>query len=584
MMWGLLLQLIEEMAIIVTIAFVMTRLKIFRLTFQQKPDQQAKILMIAVFGFLDFLSSYTGVVVRQENIPENFTLTPNDLSIANTRPTGIVIGGLMGGPLVGLAIGFITAIPRVMNGEFTSMATLSAYLVSGFLAGWIGSYFRRDGRVKPYHAVLLGAFVEIIHMSFVFFFSHPLALAQEMIELIAVPLIVINALGSWVFAMIFENVLDEEEKTRAFQIRSSFLIADKTLPYFRQGLNEQSSHEAAKIIQEFSEADAVSITDQTHVIAHVGAGEDHHSSNDNQLITRMTEQVLQKGERVIARTPQEIQCHELRCPLHSAIALPLFIREETIGSLILYFSKVDRLSSVDEELAEGLSKLISTQLELGEIERQANLLRDAEIKALQAQVNPHFLFNAINTIVAVCRTDVMLARQLLLNLSTYFRSNLQGARQMLIPLAKEIEHVHAFMSLEQARFPGRYTLKVDLEPGLGRVTVPPFVLQPLVENAIGHGLAKRKEEALVEIDIKRHGRHIEISVKDNGVGIPEEKLHVLGKQTVPSVKGTGTALQNIRERLKGIYGHDASMKIESEKNRGTLVQLKIPISMEGESV
>ncbi|MBP1932117.1 sensor histidine kinase [Ammoniphilus resinae] len=582
-MWGLLLQLIEETAIIVTIAFVMTRLKIFRLTFQQVPDQRAKILMIAVFGFLDFLSSYTGVVVHQENIPEGFSLTPNDLSIANTRPTGIVIGGLMGGPLVGLTIGFITAIPRVLNGEFTSMATLSAYLLSGFLAGAIGRHFRRDGRIRPYHAVLLGAFVEVIHMSFVFLFSRPHALAHEMIELIAIPLILINALGSWVFTMIFENVLDEEEKTRAFQIRSSFLIADKTLPYFRKGLNEQSSREAAKIIQEFSEADAISITDQTHVIAHVGAGEDHHFSPD-QLITKMTEQVLQKGERVIARTPQEISCHDPQCPLQAAIALPLFVREETVGSLILYFSKINRLGSVDEELAEGISKLISTQLELGEIERQANLLRDAEIKALQAQVNPHFLFNAINTIVAICRTDVMLARQLLLNLSTYFRSNLQGARQMLIPLAKEIEHVHAFMSLEQARFPGRYTLKMKLEPGLERVSIPPFVLQPLVENAIGHGLAKRKEEALVEIDIKRHSRHIEITVRDNGGGIPEEKLHLLGKQTIPSVKGTGTALQNIRERLKGIYGPEASMSIESEPYQGTFVQLKIPISVEGESV
>ena len=99
-------------------------------------------------------------------------------------------------------------------------------------------------------------------------------------------------------------------------------------------------------------------------------------------------------------------------------------------------------------------------------ERQTKLLKDAEIKALQAQIHPHFLFNSINTISALCRTDVEKARKLLLELSLFFRSNLHGARQMLIPLEKEIEHIRAYLSLEQARFPDKYQLALKMEPGL----------------------------------------------------------------------------------------------------------------------
>ncbi len=97
---------------------------------------------------------------------------------------------------------------------------------------------------------------------------------------------------------------------------------------------------------------------------------------------------------------------------------------------------------------------------------QSKLLQDAEIKALQAQINPHFLFNAINTVSALCRTDVEKARKLLLQLSVYFRCNLQGARQLLIPLEQELNHVHAYLSLEQARFPNKYEVKMYMEDEL----------------------------------------------------------------------------------------------------------------------
>lgn len=107
-----------------------------------------------------------------------------------------------------------------------------------------------------------------------------------------------------------------------------------------------------------------------------------------------------------AKSREVINCQHEGCPLQAAIVIPLTSHGNTIGTLKLYFKNPNQLSRVEEELAEGLAKIFSTQLELGEAELQSKLLQDAEIKALQAQINPHFLFNAINTVSALCRTDV----------------------------------------------------------------------------------------------------------------------------------------------------------------------------------
>ena len=115
-----------------------------------------------------------------------------------------------------------------------------------------------------------------------------------------------------------------------------------------------------------------------------------------------------------------------------------------------------------------------SQIEFGEIELQSKLLQDAEIKSLQAQVNPHFFFNAINTVSALIRVDSEQARRLLIQLSNFFRANLQGARTNLIPLMKELTQVEAYRSLEQARFPDRYQVDISVEEGLEEVLLPAF--------------------------------------------------------------------------------------------------------------
>ena len=161
---------------------------------------------------------------------------------------------------------------------------------------------------------------------------------------------------------------------------------------------------------------------------------------------------------------------------------------------------------------------------------------------------------------------------------------MQGARQLLIPLEQELNHVQAYLSLEQARFPNKYEVKMYIEDELKTTLVPPFVLQLLVENALRHAFPKKQPVCEVEVHVFEKEGMVHFEVKDNGQGIEEERLEQLGKMVVSSKKGTGTALYNINERLIGLFGKETMLHIESELNEGTEITFVIPKSREEEQV
>ena len=138
-------------------------------------------------------------------------------------------------------------------------------------------------------------------------------------------------------------------------------------------------------------------------------------------------------------------------------------------------------------MAEGLAQVLSTQLELAELERQTELATRMELKALQAQINPHFLFNTINTIASLIRTDPARARELLREFAAFYRRTLESGDE-LIPLELELEQTHRYLMFELARFGDRVVVQEEVDPKVRRILVPAFIVQPLVENAIAHGM------------------------------------------------------------------------------------------------
>ncbi|MCY8971111.1 sensor histidine kinase [Bacillus atrophaeus] len=582
----LMIMMLERVGIIVILGFILAHTKLFRQALQQPASYKGKAVLITIFSLFSIISNYTGIEIQRNIILNNdwvFEIDPSS-SIANTRIMGVEIGGLLGGPIVGAGVGLLAGLHRLSLGGSTAFSCAVSSILAGILAGWIGSYFRKRYRIPtPRAAALVGIGMEALQMLIILLMAKPFADAWALVSMIGIPMILINGSGSFIFLSIIQSIIRKEEQARALETHRVLMIADQTLPYFRQGLNENSCKSVAAIIHKLTGTDAVSLTDNKKILAHVGAGTDHHIPSKS-LITGLSKKVIKTGYIMKATSQEEIECTHAQCPLHAAIVLPLTSNGKTIGTLKMYFKSPAGLSQVEEELAEGLAMLFSTQLELGEAELQSKLLKDAEIKALQAQVNPHFLFNAINTISALCRTDVEKTRKLLLQLSVYFRSNLQGARQLLIPLSKELNHLHAYLSLEQARFPGKYEIEIDIEDSLDQIEIPPFVLQVLVENALRHAFPQKQDRYKVEVKVLSAESSVYMKVKDNGRGIAEEIVTQLGNKPLPSKEGTGTALYNLNQRLVGLFGQQAALQITSGIDNGTEVSFQVPLKQmkEGE--
>jgi len=572
--------MLERVGILVILALLLSRMKSFRQIIQNEHSVKGKFLLIVIFGAFGIVSNYTGVHIYQDSIMSqtwHFNVDSNN-AIANTRIMGVAIGGLLGGPFVGFGVGLIAGLHRLTLGGFTALACAFSTILAGIVTGFLGKKYGIQKNNSLLRAVIIGILMECIQMGIILIVAKPFDAALHLVELIAFPMIAINGFGTFIFILIIQNILQEEEKTRALQTNRALFIAQQTLPYFRQGLTTHSSAEVSRIIFRLTNADAISITDHEQVLAHIGAGSNHHKPLQS-LSTRLTKKVLEQGEIFIANSREEIQCSHENCPLQAAIVLPLKASNRTVGSLKLYYRDSSKLDKVEQELADGLSKLFSTQLELAEVELQRRLLKDAEIKALQAQVHPHFLFNSINTISSLIRTDSDKARKLLIHLSTFFRNNLQGARQTLVPLEKELEHVEAYLTLEQTRFPNKFTVAFDIEPSLRNVMIPPFTLQPLVENSIRHAFSREKKLKVV-VSAYKDKRKMILLTEDNGKGIPSDLLKTIGNETVQSKEGTGTALWNIKKRIEEIYGQKENFQIESNLGLGTKVYITLPLTEE----
>lgn len=523
------------------------------------------------------ISNFTGIQINGNEVVNGSVYNHLDpeASLANTRVLTIGVSGLIGGPFVAIFVAIISGIYRVYIGG----ADAYIYLISSIFIALVSGYFGyRAMRARQYPTIVKGTIIggttEVIQMICILIFSDNTEHAWSLVKLIALPMISINSIGTAIFLSIILSTIKQEEETRAIQTHDVLQLANETLPFFRSGLNEHSAKQAATIILDLMRVSAVAITNRKDILTHVGAASDHHVAQ-KQIITNLSKQAIQAGTLKEAYSREDIGCNHPECPLEAAIVVPLRVKNDVIGTLKLYFTNRHDVSHSDKQLASGLAEIFSSQLELGQAETQSALVRDAEIKSLQAQVNPHFFFNAINTISALVRIDSEKARKLLLQLSQFFRSNLQGARNNTISLEKELQQVEAYLSLEQARYPDRFDVSFNIEDSCYGALVPPFAIQILIENAIKHAFKNRKYNNRIIVTAYKTADGLYISVEDNGSGIPDDKINNIGNTRVYSDLGTGSALENLNHRLEGLFGITAKMHIHSSKE-GTNVSYTIP--------
>jgi two-component system, LytTR family, sensor histidine kinase LytS len=347
-------------------------------------------------------------------------------------------------------------------------------------------------------------------------------------------------------------------------------IANESLAYLRKGLDSETAGAVCRLALDRTEAAAVAITDTEAILGFSGLGEDHHSV-EGPILTRATREAIELNEHRILESKADIGCPERTCLLRAAIVVPLEIRGQAVGTLKFYYTTPRLLNETQVTMAEGLARLLSTQLELSELDRQTELACQMELKALQAQIHPHFLFNTINTIAMLIRTDPEHARGLLREFAWFYRRTLEASDE-LIPLGKEIEYVRTYLHFEVARFGDRIEVAEEVDPSTLDALVPAFAVQPVVENAVQHGM---KPEGVLHIHVRarRLSRRIEIEIADDGVGIrPEDLPRVLE----PGFgRGLGIALKNVDDRLKGHYGPGSGLSVSSELGEGTCVRITI---------
>ncbi|PSR25135.1 MAG: sensor histidine kinase [Sulfobacillus thermosulfidooxidans] len=351
---------------------------------------------------------------------------------------------------------------------------------------------------------------------------------------------------------------------------TTFQIGHAALPHLRQGLNRETAQHIANIIQRTVGVEAVAITD-THIV--LGwAGKKCPQHDPGTSLSTTTKEVMRDKVQRILKT-EELQGAYDECQLGVVVITPLISHNQAVGSVKLYVAEQSMLPKRVGRLAEGIAQLLSILLEVAEVDRQRSLAAAARLEALQAQIRPHFLFNVLNTIISFSRTDPDKARDLLIQLASFFRRSLSHKGSTVL-LKDEIDYVQTYLNLEKARYGDKLRYRLRIQPESLQRSVPVLIIQPLVENAVIHGIAEKEGSGMVSVSIRNHGSDTIIYISDNGRGIAKSKQREIFQ--MGQGQGMGLGLSNVSERLVGLYGSKYRLRLRSSENKGTTVRLVIP--------
>ncbi len=342
----------------------------------------------------------------------------------------------------------------------------------------------------------------------------------------------------------------------------------EALPHLRGGLRAESAEFTARLLYANLGLDACAVVDREAVLAYVGRGEDHHLVGGPSL-TGLTHRALATGAAYTARSRDAIGCPVPGCPLTSVTIAPFVVRGQVIGALKLYRAGTP-IAEDDERVAVGLARVFSVSLEAAELDARSALVTQAELDALRARVSPHFLFNTLTTIAALTRTDAARAHDLVVDFAEYFRDSLARHTEF-VSLDEELEHVEQYLRFEHARFGDRLSVALEVDGRARLALVPVLSVQPLVENAIAHGLAPKGGGGTVWISAypALDGDGIEVAVRDDGVGFASGA----------APRGLGIGMDNVNQRLIKLFGPASALRVRSAPGTGTTVAFRVPARM-----
>ena len=486
-------------------------------------------------------------------------------AILNTRNMGVVAGGLLGGPYVAALTGLVAGIHRaIINlGRETAIPCAIATIIGGFLTAYVSRFAKNKDRM--FFAFLLAFVVENLSMALILLIQKDKALAQSIVKNFYIPMVFMNSVGAAILILLVEDIIQKSELIAGNQAKLALEIANKTLPYFR---NTENLNEVCKIIANSLGARATVITDTKEIIA--GFSTDKSVINRSNIRSNNTREVLKTGEVMLVIKDDEDEIIEdffyISPHIKSCIILPLKEKNDVSGTLKIFFDTAEKITEKNRYLMIGLSHLISTQMEISKVENLISLLKYSELKALQSQINPHFLFNVLNTMTSLIRTNPEKAREVTIDLSNYLRYNLDNNLKS-VELIKELNQIDTYIKIEKSRFGEKLNIIYDVDESLYNFQIPSLIIQPLVENSIKHGILKKRDNGFVKIIVKRIDKDIEVAIEDDGVGIEQAVIDNLDKKIEENI-----GLKNVHQRLKLLYGEGLNI---TKLEQGTRIKFKI---------
>ncbi len=342
--------------------------------------------------------------------------------------------------------------------------------------------------------------------------------------------------------------------------------ASLAAPPLRAGLNRESAATSARHLRTLLASPAVAVTDTEQLLAWEGAGEVHARAAQ-----RLAQQALDSGRPDVTNG---LVCGDPDCPLRAVVVAPLVLDERVVGTIAAYgpAASPGLVSAVAE-----VARWVSGQLELAELDESRSRLAEAQVRALRAQISPHFIFNALTAIASFVRTDPERARELLLDFADFTRYS-SRAHGQFTTLAEELRSIDRYLLLEKARFGERLQVVLRVAPEVLSVTVPFLCLQPLVENAVQHGLERGRGSGTVTVMAEDDGALCRITVEDDGAGSDPDRVRAVlaGTAEVGADGHESIGLGNVDARLRAVYGDDHGLVVETAVGAGTKVTVLVP--------
>ncbi len=533
-------------SIFLMVLLLLNQYPIFRNTLGVKQLEARHIVLFSVlFSVMGVAGTYWNVEAAN--------------GIVNFRAVGIMLGGFLGGPLVGTIVGLVAGGFRALVipvGDPMIHGGLS--VAQGILAGVLSRKVKA-GRPLWWSSLGGAVFLEVLFWAAFLMVAQP-SDPGEVLTHLALPILITNSAGVALFIGILENSIHGADTRITQAMKNAFDSVHILLSALKGGLGEVNVGKIVDII--------ITMLPTLSWVAVIYKGKVYTRTR----FTTPVEEAQGSAELRILESQKTLP------NLPHILSLEVKDGNGKVGEILAAKSGASRppygtsyFFRREVEYIQGISQLISAIHEYERMKRSKELLAEAEIRALQAQINPHFLYNTLNTISFYIRSDPDTARNLIAYLSDYFRHSLSHP-SACIPLAEEIHVIACYMKLEQARFGDRLRITYCL-PGKEQISLPPLLLQPLVENAVNHGVLPLPAGGDIEVGLIDHGDMVKLYVRDTGVGIPREKRKGL---LIDRHQRDCIGLINVHQRLLALYGPESGLHILSKPGKGTIVYMKIP--------